>query len=338
MKFSIIVPVYNVERYLESCLDSIATQDFSDYEVVIVDDGSTDNSSEIYGRFAATSMAPVQIIKKENGGLLSARRTGIKAARGDYLWHVDGDDAIAPHAMRSVSSVIDSLQPEVVLIGLTGSSTYDSLLPGFIPGEKNLYTNDEVNAVRRAFLTGYIPSLVMKVTHRSCVDVDHDYAEYGRLQFGEDQLQSLYILEKARTISCLREPLYYYRTNEDSISAKYREGQLAQYATVKSTICRRASVWDKKWPGNNFAQAALEGYLSNGYYDMRKSVDPKRFRRQFSEFRETAIYGQAIGQLMRLRFEQRLFYALLSNRLDLFAYWYLLVCRTLTPLVRRVRR
>lgn len=84
MRFSIIIPVYNVEEYLGQCLDSIAHQDYSDYEVVIVDDGSTDGSASIYERFAAEADVPVRIVKQENKGLLLARRAGIKAANGDY--------------------------------------------------------------------------------------------------------------------------------------------------------------------------------------------------------------------------------------------------------------
>ena len=88
MRFSIIIPVYNVEEYLGQCLDSIAHQDYSDYEVVIVVDGSTDGSASIYERFAAEADVPVRIVKQENKGLLLARRAGIKAANGDYYWHV----------------------------------------------------------------------------------------------------------------------------------------------------------------------------------------------------------------------------------------------------------
>lgn len=337
MRFSIIVPVYNVERYLEYCLNSIAQQDYFDYEVVIVDDGSTDGSSAIYERLVSGFSVPVQIIKQQNGGLLSARRTGIKAAKGDYLWHVDGDDAIAPHAMRRVGRAIDCVQPDLVLIGLSESSNYDYLLPGFMPGEKLFYRNDEINIVRHAFLQGYIPNLVMKIARRSCVDVERDYSEYGRLQLGEDQLQSLCVLDRAKSVLCLKEPLYYYRTNEDSISARYREGQVTQYSLVKDSVYRQAVIWDEKWPGMGFSETALDGYLSNAYYDMRKSADLKLFRRQFQELRDTELYKRAVGRTFNLRGEQKLFFTLLLKKLDMLAFLCLLVCRFFTPFVRKVK-
>lgn len=240
MRFSIIIPVYNVEEYLGQCLDSIAHQDYSDYEVVIVDDGSTDGSASIYERFAAEADVPVRIVKQENKGLLLARRAGIKAANGDYYWHVDGDDGLAPNAMCAVSGIIDELDPDVVLICLSESPTFGSVLPGGLPGEQRFYTGESLNDVRSAFLDGYIPNMVTKIARRSCVDADSDYSPYGKMQLGEDQLQSLYILDNMKSAACVREPLYYYRPNASSITANYREGQIAQYAMVKEAVHRQA--------------------------------------------------------------------------------------------------
>ena len=219
VRFSIIVPVYNVEAYLGECLDSIARQNYSDYEVVIIDDGSTDGSAAIYERFAAEAIVPVEIVRQENKGLLQARRAGIKAANGDYFWHVDGDDGLAPHAMDAVSGIIDELSPDVVLIGLSESSDFSSMLPGGLPGEQRFYVEESLNDVRSAFLEGFIPNMVAKIARRRCIDVDSDYSRYGRMQLGEDQLQSLYVLDNMKSVACIREPLYYYRPNASSITA-----------------------------------------------------------------------------------------------------------------------
>ena len=335
MRFSVIVPVYNVEKYLGECLVSISCQDYFDYEVVIVDDGSTDGSAAIYKRFAAEADVPVQIVRQENKGLLQARRAGIKVANGDYFWHVDSDDRLAPRAMEVVSRVIDEHSPDLILIGLSESPDFNSVLPGSMPGEKSVYNEEDMGEVRSSFLGGYIPNMVMKIARRSCVDIECDYSEYGRIQLGEDQLQSLYILDKAKSAFCIREPLYYYRVNADSITAKYREGQTAQYATVKESVYRQAVVWDDRWPGHCFAEAALVGYLANGFYDMRKNADSKWYRKQFQEYRDTPLFSEAIGFKGSLRLDQRIFYSLLSGKHDLLAYLCLLSCRAVTPLARR---
>ena len=335
MLFSLIIPVYNVENYLDYCLNSIVSQDFLDYEIIIVDDGSTDDSASIYARFAAEARVPVQIVKQKNSGLLQARRAGIRVARGDYLWHVDGDDGLAPHAMVAVSKEIEKSNPDLVLIGASDSDNFDQLLPGTVPGQQCFFQDEDVNDIRLSFLSGAIPSICFKIARRTCVDIDRDYSEYGKLQLGEDQLQSIYILDKARSVSCLREPLYYYRANRNSITAQYREGLTSQYVVVKEAIYQQALIWDKVWPGGRFSEVALTGYLSNGFYDMRKNVDGRNYSRQFQEFRDSSLYGEAFKYRPNLRVEQRMFYSLFSKGPDLFSYWYLSICRAAVPLVRK---
>lgn len=93
-KISIIVPVYNVEKYLEKCVRSILAQTFTDFELILVDDGSPDSSGAMCDQFAEQDQR-VKVIHKENGGLSDARNAGIEIATGEYLGFVDSDDYIA---------------------------------------------------------------------------------------------------------------------------------------------------------------------------------------------------------------------------------------------------
>ena len=92
-EISIIVPVYNVEKYLKRCIDSILNQSFTDFELILVDDGSTDNSGEIIDEYAIKDER-IKVIHKENGGLSSARNVGIEYSKGNYIAFVDSDDYI----------------------------------------------------------------------------------------------------------------------------------------------------------------------------------------------------------------------------------------------------
>ena len=92
--FSIIVPVYNVEKYLTKCIDSILEQTFSDFEVILVDDGSTDNCGIICDQYVEKDDR-IQVIHKKNEGLVCARKTGISKASGQYILNVDSDDYIS---------------------------------------------------------------------------------------------------------------------------------------------------------------------------------------------------------------------------------------------------
>ncbi len=98
MKLSIIVPIYNVAPYLRKCVDSLLAQDISDYEIILVDDGSTDNSGEIAQQYADT-YANVKLISQENKGLSVARNVGIKQANGKYIIFVDSDDYLQPNCL-----------------------------------------------------------------------------------------------------------------------------------------------------------------------------------------------------------------------------------------------
>ena len=106
-RFSIIVPVYNVEKYLKRCLDSISKQSFTDYEVIIVNDGSTDNSSSIISKY------PYKAINQENQGLSMARNNGVKVSRGDYLIFLDSDDYIEKDLLKEINESLSN-NPDLV--------------------------------------------------------------------------------------------------------------------------------------------------------------------------------------------------------------------------------
>lgn len=114
LKLSIIVPVYNVAPYLRKCVDSLLAQDYSDYEIILVDDGSTDNSGAICDEYASPSFVNsltrsvvIKVIHQENGGLSAARNTGIKAANGEYICFVDSDDYWEPNVLGGLMAQIE---------------------------------------------------------------------------------------------------------------------------------------------------------------------------------------------------------------------------------------
>lgn len=103
--FSVIVPVYNVEQYLEQCLESILAQNYDDYEVICVNDGSTDSSREILTAWESR-MPQMRVIDRENGGLSAARNTGLEAATGEYVVFVDSDDWVEPNMLDTLAKSI----------------------------------------------------------------------------------------------------------------------------------------------------------------------------------------------------------------------------------------
>ena len=109
MKLSIIVPVYNTEEFLPACLDSVIYSELNDYEIIVVNDGSTDSSLSIALKYAENYPGLIKLIDKKNGGLGDARNAGIDAAEGEFLLFLDSDDKLAPTAL---SEIMDSLNED----------------------------------------------------------------------------------------------------------------------------------------------------------------------------------------------------------------------------------
>ena len=128
MRFSIIVPVYNVELYLEQCLESLRTQDYSDYEVICVNDGSTDGSRRILTAWEKR-LPQMRVIDRANGGLSAARNTGLAAATGDYVVFVDSDDWVEPMMLARLAEESDGEDMICFACRRTDNNTYDTLQP-----------------------------------------------------------------------------------------------------------------------------------------------------------------------------------------------------------------
>jgi heptose III glucuronosyltransferase len=111
---SLIVPVYNVGKWLPVCLDSIFSQDFTDLEVIAVNDGSTDNSADILADYAARELR-LQVIHQKNRGLAGARNVGLDAARGRYVWFVDSDDLLCANAVSYLHALATREKTEILL-------------------------------------------------------------------------------------------------------------------------------------------------------------------------------------------------------------------------------
>ena len=116
LRFSIIVPVYNVEKYIEECLNSILKQNYKNYEVIVINDGSLDKSGEICENFSKKNFN-FKVIHVKNGGLSSARNIGIKKALGEYILFLDGDDFIAKNCLEDIDNLIKKNNSTDIVFG-----------------------------------------------------------------------------------------------------------------------------------------------------------------------------------------------------------------------------
>ncbi len=221
MELSVIIPVYNMERYLRRCLDSVLAQEFKDMEIICVDDGSTDKSPQILAEYAGRDNR-VRVIRKENGGLVAARKTGIQAAAGKYTGYVDSDDWIEPEMYKVLYGIAEQYRCDLVCSGHIWEKNgqlecYDGFEEGLYQGEglRNLksqiffYETDRVYGIRPHLVSKLFKTSILKKVQQSVPDEVSDC---------EDWLCTVaYVLESS-SVFVLKEAFYHYIFYGESMS------------------------------------------------------------------------------------------------------------------------
>lgn len=224
--FSVIIPVYNVEKYLSCCLESVLSQTFSDYEVILINDGSKDSSGRICDDYVKRYPGKIRVQHKPNQGLISARRAGLKLANGKYVCFLDSDDCWLVNTLSRLHEVIQTTDTDVVLFGWNrideNGKNLDMVEPALFSSNCIL---DNKTVFERIISTSGLNSLCKKCCKLELFDIEADYSQYYSIQNGEDLIQSLPVLYKANKIYYLDETLYLYRVNTASITQVYRKGQ-----------------------------------------------------------------------------------------------------------------
>lgn len=276
MLFSIIVPVYNVEKYAETCIQSVLSQSFSDYELILIDDGSTDHSGRICDEYGRQNHQ-IKVIHQDNGGLSCARNTGIRAAAGEYLVFVDSDDWIESNALEGFEKIINNSHPEIIETTVTeeyGDRTVQK------DRHFSEYLEKEFSRERALNWILYETADTFPAWKRICKRtfiMDHDlfFAE-GRLQEDIDWTTRLCCC--AQSFQGYDQPWYHYRLKrEGSITNNIR----AKYIT---DLIEMADI-DRKYrdPNNTYSIKAFDVmmgavYIAINLYKQCTEEDKKAVR------------------------------------------------------------
>ena len=214
---SIVIPVYNVEKYLRQCLKSVLAQTFFDWEAIVVDDGSTDASGRIADEFAAAD-ARIKVVHQANGGLSVARNTGIGHASGDWIYFLDSDDAISARAVEECVAVAEREHCDVVVAMATHGE--DGLDRG--TGKTTALTPEEAIAITLHQRRGMLNSAWGKLFRARLLD-----AERFTPGIWYEDLDFFYrVYEKAGRIARLDRAHYFYRQHSGSFLGTWKEGRL----------------------------------------------------------------------------------------------------------------
>lgn len=223
---SIIIPVYNVEKYLQASLDSIFVQDTGDCEILLINDGSKDGSLSVLREYEK-KYRNVRVIDKVNEGVSATRNCGLDECRGEYLYFMDADDILHPQLLSLLRKEIVETYPDIIVWDFTTFYTN----PKFVPILSEVKVEDVQNGHKEAFnylmANSSAVSLCSKAILRSCV------GEIIRLDptmtYGEDMFFSWKVILMADSIRYIRFPLYYYRQSGSGATNRFHPDLYEHY-------------------------------------------------------------------------------------------------------------
>lgn len=245
---SVVVPIYNIAPYLPQCVDSILCQTLREIEIILVNDGSTDQSGTLCDQYAQIDPR-VRVVHKANGGLISARKAGAKIANGEYIGCVDGDDFIEPGMYEALIKAAVESNAQIALCAYyhyNGDTGQKQLIPPPFP--TGVLEKEELaeKVYPRLFVERPVPPNVWSKLFKREPYLECLFAVDDRISQGEDIAVSYPMLLRCNKLAIVEEPLYNYRVTESSMSHGYRQN-------LKSSVDLIGEMFDKialKYGGN----------------------------------------------------------------------------------------
>lgn len=247
--FSVIVPVYNTEQYVAQCIDSVLSQEFRDFELILVDDGSTDSSGIICDQYITGSNA-IAVIHKPNGGVSEARNVGLTVARGNYVFFLDSDDFMTRDALSHLSAYIQS-HPDADLITCPHIRIYANgqTEPRWLPSvssDSPLPRHEflsQIHSGTRGFWSPWENMFRLQVIQRHSIEFDTD------LTLGEDVDFFYNFVRSAERFGFLDSPTVNYRADREGSALRTRsvEGLLDLLGVFRQNFYRSAAHEHDEW-------------------------------------------------------------------------------------------
>lgn len=308
-KFSIIVPLYNAEKHLNDCISSLVNQNYKNVEIILVDDGSSDNSRRICSMFASSDHR-IKVINKTNGGPASARKAGAEIVTGDYIVCVDADDFITENCIYEFSRIIDRYNPDIVCSGYFTYGKYEqrTVSPALRSG---FYSREDI--VREVFpvliqgedATYFPPSLWAKAFRRELLSIELQEVD-NRIFIGEDSACVIPSIFRATSMYVTPMPTYYYRTNETSLTKNRKafrwEGPLLIDQHLRSRIDARLFDFEeqmcRKLTHELFTVVVSQFYRNDGYSDIIKDIKEKLKIPVYQDAVDKSVFRKSLKAMM----------------------------------------
>lgn len=277
---SVIVPVYNVEKFFDACIKSILSQSYSNIEIILVDDGSTDSSGALCNEYAKSD-SRIRVIHQKNQGLSGARNTGMSVAKGDYFCFVDSDDGMHRDFIKILYNCLKENESDIAVCNYVKFS-------GDMPADNDLVTDtyavwSDIEAINEMCITGrLIPVVWNKIYKRELFE--NISFPVGKIH--EDEFVTPQIIAKITSLPICDAELYYYRQRDDSITGSKNRRDIRHLVTIKAyeNKCRI-------FKGAKYKDVYLEVVrsclymIALNYFNLEKEMKFYRFARFFCRIR-----------------------------------------------------
>lgn len=302
IKISIIIPVYNVEEYIEQCLKSVLDQTLQDIEIIIVNDGTKDNSMKKIERYLNDSR--IKVINKENGGLSSARNTGLKAAQGEYISFIDSDDFVEKTMMKDLYTSINNKNYDIAFSKVIEYDNKNNILNKRV--DKNEFTSFEKKGIYLIEEAGI--EVWNKIYNRNFLLKNNLFFQEGIIH--EDDLFTRKCFFLAKKVKYVDKYHYYYRVNRDgsimnSIKTSLKEKRKHSY----KVIIKELMELEQNYKENRFKSIYLKLIIFK-YETLLNKIESEKIKEfekelkkgweHFSEI-EKEILREQIKNLLKLR-------------------------------------
>lgn len=272
-KISCIIPAYNVEQYIERCLNSISRQKGCEVEILVVDDGSTDATGEILRRSAAQDPR-IRVFHQKNAGQGVARNFGLTQATGDYIWFIDADDWIEEGALLHVQRLIEAHAPDVVFTNFARFSDRKGYEGNVICGDfaNEIICPEQLSDAEMMALLGWVMPPFRLIAHKKLLDANA--VRFASNLFYEDHPFSLRLLRAAKRMYVDPLPIYTYYQRVGSTTRR-QDDRIFDFISVRKQCLELLQLygWDVRFP------SLFQSYLLPvGFYTRHV---PKQFQKKF---------------------------------------------------------
>jgi glycosyltransferase len=298
-----VVPVYNVEKYITRCVDSLLAQDMPELEIILVDDGATDSSGRICDEYAMAHDC-IHVIHKPNGGLSSARKAGWQQAKGKLIVFVDSDDYVDPSYITELSKPFGNSEVELSMCG-NSTDTENSIVSSSLPYSESAIEHKRIASDYILPLLGAIdipgainiPGFVPLRMYRTAKLQESDFVS-EREYFTEDIIMNiLYATRIKGKIALIDKPLYHYCVNPGSLTLKYRNNAFTMLKACNS-LCRELteSLDVKEEHRIRRLHSNLTSAVTYGVYNIGRMRDYRKFKDEL----KTIFDNEEVKELMEI--------------------------------------